>query len=57
MLPIIASIFNVTIDDLFDMDSYKKKEEIKQIVKIVKIVKDFKISKNFNKNIINYSYK
>ncbi len=54
MLPIIASIFNVTIDDLFDMDSYKKKEEIKQIVKIVK---DFKISKNFNKNIINYSYK
>ncbi len=28
MLPIIASMFNVTIDYLLDMDSYKTKEEI-----------------------------
>ena len=32
MLPIIANMFDVTIDYLLDMDSYKKDEELKKII-------------------------
>ena len=32
LLPIIANMFDVTIDYLLDMDSYKMKEELKNII-------------------------
>lgn len=38
MLPIIASMFNVTIDYLLDMDSYKTKEEIDKTLEQVDIL-------------------
>jgi transcriptional regulator with XRE-family HTH domain len=38
MLPIIANMFDVTIDYLLDMDSYKKKDEIDKILKQVDIL-------------------
>ena len=38
MLPIIASMFNVTVDYLLDMDSYKIKEEIDKIIEQVDLL-------------------
>ena len=38
LLPIIANMFDVTIDYLLDMESYKKKDEIDKILKQVDIL-------------------
>lgn len=34
MLPIIANMFDVSIDWLLDLDSYKKQEEIDKIIRL-----------------------
>lgn len=33
LLPVLANIFNITVDELLDVDVYKKEEEINKILK------------------------